>query len=77
MIGARLVAVATEMENAGSEDFRLPSEAEIVMAENVPVAVGVPLSRPVDVLKEAQAGLFAMLNVSACPSGSDALGENA
>ncbi len=35
-----------------------------------------PLKRPVDVLKLAHDGLFAIEKVSACPSGSDAEGWN-
>ncbi len=49
------------------------------MFENVPVCalLGVPDSLPVVVLNAAQAGLFAMLNVSVLPSGSRAVGVNA
>jgi len=36
----------------------------------------VPLSRPVEVLNAAHDGLLAIENVSAWPSGSDAVGVN-
>jgi hypothetical protein len=44
------------------------------MFENVPAAVGVPLSRPVLLLKLAQAGRLLTANVSVRPSGSVAEG---
>jgi len=55
----------------------LPSLTEIVMPLLVPAAVGVPASLPVDVLKVAHEGLLAILNVSASPFGSFAVGVNA
>jgi hypothetical protein len=44
------------------------------MFVQLPTAVGVPLSLPLDLLKEAQAGLFAIEKRSLAPSGSEALG---
>jgi hypothetical protein len=41
------------------------------------VLLGVPDKRPVELLKVAQMGLLATENVSAFPSGSEALGWNA
>jgi hypothetical protein len=52
----------------------LPSLTRIVTPLCVPVVVGVPESLPVDVLNVAQAGLFAMLNVSGSLLASAALG---
>jgi hypothetical protein len=74
MTGARFTVGATTMEKVARETFAVPSDTAIVMAEKVPADVGMPLSRPLVVLKVAQAGLLVMLNVSACPSGSDAVG---
>jgi hypothetical protein len=56
-------------------DF-LPSLTEMRMFENVPAAVGVPLRRPVLLLKLAQAGRLLTANVSVRPSGSVAEGWN-
>jgi hypothetical protein len=66
------------MENGGSAALSTPSLTEITMADAVPTceSPGVPDSRPVEVLKLAQAGRFAMLYVSVCPSGSDPVGVN-
>jgi len=55
----------------------LPSLTEITMLLFVPVALGVPESLPVDVLKVAHDGLFAMLKVSVSPFASLAVGVNA
>ncbi len=60
----------TTMLYAGRETDVVPSLTLILMPENVPVAVGVPASLPVLVLKEAHAGLPVMLNVKAFPSAS-------
>ena len=51
-----------------------PSDTCILILLKVPVAVGVPLRRPVDALKLAHEGLFVILNVSGLPSGSEAVG---
>lgn len=68
----------TEIENAASEVVTLPSLTRITMFEYVPTcaSVGVPLNRPVEVLKDAHAGLFEMLNVSESPFESLAVGVN-
>jgi hypothetical protein len=58
----------------GSDFVLLPSLTEMRMFENVPATVGVPLRRPVLVLKLAQAGRLPMANVSGWPSGSVAEG---
>ena len=75
MVGAPLLA-ATEIANAGSDALAAPSVTEITIFEVLPTlaAAGVPLSRPVDVLKLAHDGLLVIENVRAWPSGSDALG---
>ena len=62
MTGARL-PVATVIENGASEALTVPSDTEIVMPLNVMPAkllLGVPDRRPVELLKVAQLGLFAM-----------------
>ena len=71
--------VDTTIANVGSETVEVPSLTLMRMFENVPVCalLGVPDSLPVVVLNAAQAGLFAMLNVSVLPSGSRAVGVNA
>jgi hypothetical protein len=67
----------TVIENAGNATLAaLPSLTLIAMFEKVPTAVGVPWSWPVVALNVAQAGRFAMLNVSVSPSGSLAVGVN-
>ena len=55
-----------------------PSLAEMLMLLYVPTcaALGVPLSAPVDVLNDAQAGALLTLNVSVSPSGSLTAGVN-
>src|SRR5688500_11539016 len=67
------------MLNDGSEVRFVPSLALITMLEYVPtlVAVGVPVSAPVEVLKVAQAGRLLIDHVSARPSGSEPVGRNA
>ncbi len=69
----------TEMENAARAVLVLPSLTLIVTPEKAPTspAAGVPDSLPVDVLKVAHAGLFAMVKVKASPSASVVTGENA
>ncbi len=78
IVGVRFVAF-TVIENAASEALPpRPSLTLITMPEVVPAsaAAGVPESRPVDVLKLAQAGRFVMANVSVSLSASDAVGVN-
>jgi hypothetical protein len=62
--------------NDASDAEELPSDTLILTPDVVPVALGVPLSFPVPVLKLAQEGLFEMENVSVLPSGSFAVGVN-
>ena len=79
MTGAWL-PVATVIEKGASEALAVPSDTEIVTPLKVMPAkllLGVPDKRPVVVLNAAQAGLLAIENVSAFPSGSEALGWNA
>src|SRR6187551_3886801 len=78
MMGAWLAALTT-IENVGSAASNFPSLTAILMPTCSPSAAapGVPLSRPVVELNEAQGGLLTMLNVNAWPSGSDAVGVNA
>jgi hypothetical protein len=68
----------TVIENAASDVVALPSFARITMFEYVPTcaSVGVPLRRPVEVLKDAHAGLFEMLKVRESPFESLAVGVN-
>ena len=76
VVGVGFVAF-TVTENADSEALPpLPSLTLMTMPEVVPAsaAAGVPDSRPVDVLKLAHDGRFAMANVSVSLSGSDAVG---
>src|SRR5262245_19356494 len=77
MLGARCAAF-TAIEKAGIAAVSLPSLTAMAMSMYSPAAAapGVPLSRPLAALNEAQGGLLAMLNVSVCPSGSDAVGVN-
>src|SRR5687767_10274420 len=67
------------MLNAGSADTASPSVAAISTAEYVPISVaaGVPESLPVAASNAAQAGLFAMVNVTVSLSASVAVGANA
>lgn len=64
----------TVILNEGSEVDETPSVATIMIDENVPAAVGVPESKPLDVLKLAHAGLLRMDQVRALPSGSFPVG---
>jgi len=76
IVGARFGCVTT-IENDAREADACPSLTLIAIPANVPAAVGVPDSCPVVVLKVAQAGLLATLNVSVVPvSGSLAVGVN-
>src|SRR5262245_41457992 len=71
-------ACATVIVNAGSDALALPSLTEMTTFEYVPAwaAVGVPVSRPVLVLNDAHAGLFAIEYVSVSLSGSAPVGWN-
>lgn len=74
-----MVPPDTVIENVGNAALSRPSLTRITMPEVVPACalVGVPLSRPVRLLKKAQAGLLVMENRSQVQrSGSDALGWN-
>jgi hypothetical protein len=64
------------MLNAGRLAVVLLSDTVITILLQVPtlLAVGVPLSFPVILLKLAQAGLLLMLNLNLSPSASVALG---
>ena len=66
----------TAMANAGSTALDVPSLTLITMFEYVPTlaAAGVPLNRPVLVLKLAQEGLLLIENVSVLPLGSVVVG---
>jgi hypothetical protein len=64
----------TVMLNAARTMPTWPSVTPITMLLNVPAAVGVPLSWPVAVLKDAQGGVLVTKNVNASPSTSVALG---
>jgi hypothetical protein len=68
----------TVIENAASDVVALPSLTRITMFEYVPIcaSVGVPLRRPVEVLKDTHAGLFEMLKVKESPFESLAVGVN-
>jgi len=68
------LAGATVIVKAGSDFVLFPSLTEMRMFENVPATVGVPLRRPVLVLKLAQAGRLPTANVNVWPSGSVAEG---
>jgi hypothetical protein len=68
----------TVIVNGASEAEAVPSLTEMVMLANEPTLddVGVPDSWPVEVLNEAQEGMFVIENVSAAPRGLDAAGVN-
>jgi hypothetical protein len=76
--GARLDvdAPVTLIENAGRLADLLPSEALMTMPEVVPTCelAGVPLKRPVVLLKLAHEGLFVMEKTSESPFESLAVG---
>ena len=59
LLGAELPL--TVMVNGVSDAVVLPSLTLMMMLENVPAAVGVPLNVPVLVAKEAHSGRFWML----------------
>ena len=78
LITGALFACTTVIVKAASETLSVPSETEMTMPGCGPTAAdpGVPLKRPVDWLKLAQSGFPLMLKLSACPSGSEAVGRN-
>lgn len=78
IVGAEFVVVAdvTVRVNDARDAESEPSDTLIFTPDVLPVALGVPLNLPVDVLKLAHEGLFAMENVSVLPSGSFAVGVN-
>ena len=69
-------ALATTMENAGSEALADPVLVEITTLEYVPTlaAVGVPESAPFAMLNDAQDGLLEIENVAVCPLGTVTVG---
>ena len=69
-------AAVTVIENAGSAVLSRPSLAVMTIFPYAPTwaAVGVPVNLPVAVLNDAHDGLFWIVNVSADPSGSEAVG---
>jgi hypothetical protein len=71
-------AAFTLIAKAGNAAEEPPSLTLITMPASVPTlaAAGVPLSRPLPVLKPAQDGLLTMEKVRACPEGSVAVGVN-
>jgi hypothetical protein len=73
--GGLFVPARTVMEKGASEALAAPSDTVITMLEMDPAEVGVPLSLPFRLLNLAHAGLFAILKLSACPSGSEAVGR--
>ena len=83
MIEIRGLTVAfgavTVIENAGNDAVAAPSLTEITMPANAPVVPvgGVPESRPVVVLNDAQPGIPVTPKVSVLPSASLAVGTNA
>ena len=76
IVGALVGASCTWIENAGSATLAVPSFTEITMFEYVPTfaAAGVPLRRPVHVLKLAHDGRLEIAKRSLSPSGSLAVG---
>lgn len=78
IVGGELLtgAACTWIEKTGSWALVVPSLTLILMLLWMPTLplAGVPLNRPVDWLKLAQAGLPVMENVRALPSASDADG---
>jgi hypothetical protein len=77
IVGAPLFDARTVTVKAGSDAVTRPSLTLITMFGNVPTfaAVGVPVSRPVDVLKLIHDGRFEIEKPSVLPSGSDAVGR--
>jgi hypothetical protein len=77
IVGGWFGTSRTWIENAGSAALTRPSFTEMTMFENVPmcVEVGVPLKRPVEVLKLAHDGRPEITKRSVSPLfGSLALG---
>jgi hypothetical protein len=66
------------MENGGNELLACPSVTAILMSVDEPMsaAEGMPLSRPVQTLKVAQAGRLAIVNMRKLSSASLAEGRN-
>ena len=79
IVGGVFGAGPTVSVNGASEVVALPSVTLIVTVDEVLASAtsGVPLSKPVNVLNDAQLGCPEMLNVSASPSTSLAVGWNA
>lgn len=72
------VDCTTLIAKAGSDLVAMPSLTLMTIFEYVPTCDedGVPVSLPVLLLNEAQAGFILILKVSLLPSGSDAVGWN-
>lgn len=70
------VSALTVIVNGDSDALDLPSLTVMVTPAKLPtlLLVGVPLNRPVAVLKLAQTGLLTMLKPSASPLASAAVG---
>ena len=73
MTGGLSPAVAV-IVNAGNDLEIRPSLTLMMSPVQERARGGVPLSRPVVLLNEAQEGFQLILNFSTCPSGSDAVG---
>jgi hypothetical protein len=68
--------VLTVILKAGRGTVVTPSLTLMMISPKVPAAEGVPVSAPVVVLNDAQAGLFWMLKVSMAPRAPEAVGVN-
>ncbi len=66
----------TVMLKPGSERLAMPSLTLMMMLEYTTAVVGFPVSKPVDELKLAQAGLLLIVNTKGSPGVSVAVGWN-
>ena len=69
-VACTVVDPFTVMLKAGSEVVTVPSPTLITILLVVPALVGVPLRRPVEVLKVAQLGRFTMLKAKVAPASA-------